>query len=203
MALYGDASSSLTRPPRTAAEQYAVALDAHLYSTAAWWGITALAAAAVVTAVGGRWGDTAVFGGFALATGAFAALRGCQPRLSSLLVVVAAMINAAGWAWGIFPTVPGYDEFAHGFTCFTFAFLLGFASCGSEGGYFRNHPRLLGAAVASVAVAAGGLWEVVELTAGVAETRADRIQDIAADAIGAAVAAPVVIWGVRRRRGAA
>ncbi len=51
--------------------------------------------------------------------------------------------------------------------------------------------------VASIAL--GALWEVVELAFGVVETRRNSIKDLLMDSIGAAVAAALVVWGMRRR----
>ena len=187
----------------TAADGQIAILDARLYSTATWFGVTALSATAVVMAVGGRWGGALVFTAFASACGLFAATEMCQPRLSKLLLVVAAAINASGWAWGVFPTISGYDEVAHGFTSFTLTFILVFLACRRDGGYFRARPRLLMVVAVSVVVALGGLWEVAELAAGVVESRFNSIHDVGFDAIGAALAAPVAVWGVRRRCGIA
>lgn len=191
--------SPLFAPSCSATYGTVTVLDARLYSTATWLGVMAMSATAVVVAVAGRWSAAGVFTTFAVACGIFAAADMCQPRVSKLLLVVAAAINASGWAWGVFPTVRGYDELAHAFTSFTLAFILVFVACRRKDGYFRARPVLLMVMAFSVIVALGALWEVVELAAGVVETRFNSIYDIGFDAIGAALAAPVAAWGVRRR----
>ena len=196
-------ASPFIPPSRTVVDGSIGALDAPLYSTAAWLGVTALSATAVVKAVAGRWGGAAVFAAFASTCGIFAATDTGQPRLSKLLLVVAAGINACGWAWGVFRVISGFDELAHGFTSFTLTFILVFIACRRGGGYFRARPGLLIVASVSVVVALGGLWEVAELAAGVVETRFNSVHDVGFDALGAALAAPVAVWGVRRRCGIA
>ena len=191
--------SPLFAPSCSATDGSITVLDARLYSTATWLGVMTLSATAVIMAVAGRWGGAVVFTTFAIACGIFAAADTCQPRLSKLLLVVAAGINASGWAWGVFPTVRGYDEFAHAFTSFTLAFILVFVACRRDDGYFRDRPVLLMVTAFSVVVALGGLWEVAQLAAGVVESRFNSIHDVGFDAIGAALAAPVAAWGVRRR----
>ena len=193
--------SPFTPPARTHADGSDVVFDAPLYSTAAWLGVMALAATAVVMAVGGTWAGVLLFTGFASACGIFAATTTRQPRSSKLLVVVAAAINACGWHWGVFRTISGYDEIAHGFTSFTLTFILVFAACRRGGGYFRARPGLLIVGAVSVVVALGALWEVAELAAGVVETRFNSVHDVGSNAIGAALAAPLATWGVRRRCG--
>ena len=196
-------ASPFVPPSPTTVDGSVTVLDARLYSTAAWLGVIALSATAVVMAVGERWAGALVFTAFAVACGVFAAAATGQPRLSKLLVVVAAAINAGGWHWGVFRSISGYDELAHGFTSFTLTFILIFAACRPGGGYFRARPGLLAVAAVSVVVALGGLWEVAELAAGVVETRYNSVHDVASDAIGAALAAPFAAWGVRRRCGIA
>ena len=180
---------------------YIDALDSRGYTLAAWGGTFALMACAMVAAQKGEWRRAAVFGSFSLACAAFAVWNTPQPRLLKALFVVTAALNAAGWAWHLYRTVPGYDEVAHGFTSFTLTFCLAFIACRPEGVYFRSHPLLLCLMVVSVALALGAIWEVVELAAGVVETRFNAVDDLATDAIGAMIAAPLAVWGVRHRCG--
>lgn len=174
-------------------------LESKLWSVAAWAGIAMLCVGAVVSAVRANWIGAAVLIAFAAGCIAFTAWNSGLPRVFNSLVVIAAMLNAAGWAYTIFRIIPGYDETAHGFTTFTLTLILGFFAWRSTDGYFRSHPWTLAVGIASISIALGALWEVVELAFGVVETRRNSIKDLLMDSIGAAVAAALVVWGMRRR----
>lgn len=136
----------------------------------------------------------AAFGGLLLAT----------PRRFAasfrLLLLAAAMLNAAGYVLGLWVEATPFDEIVHALTSFAGTAAIAWLLLGrtrlvtvADGG------RLVWAALA-VGVAFGLLWEAFEWLVGMIGSREDTLVDLAMDSIGALGAGLFCAWAARLRR---
>src|SRR5215210_3225767 len=96
------------------------------YRIAAWIGQALLAVAIVVVLIKGQWMAAAALAGFLLISYLFVAFERKLPTLFDLIFVIAALINAGGWAWDLYNKPGPYDEIAHFFTIFAITLSLGY-----------------------------------------------------------------------------
>ena len=137
------------------------------------------------------------------------------PALFDFLFVLAALLNALGWVWGLFYLPGSYDEIVHAFTIFAiakrarsaFALALSFLVYGSMLNIFGHHKILYLLTIASFGIAIGALWEVTEWSAGkilsteVIGSLDDTIIDLVMDSLGAALAALTSLWALQEWTG--
>ena len=173
-------------------------VDSRTHRILAWIGVALRAAALIAVLLLERRHGLPSLATFLVLSIAFLAAQDRLPSLISLLVVVAALINAVGWAWNIFNQVTFYDEFVHAFSSFAVVAALGYLAW--TRGYLDAKP---GSAKFVLAVTVGGfvlgvLWEMVEMTF-LDLTWTDTLVDLLMDTIGAAVAAAFVGWVIRRQ----
>lgn len=83
------------------------------YRIAAWGGQFLLTIAVLVTAAQGKWKEAIALAVFLLTSFAFVALENQLPTLFDMLFVLAALLNAGGWVWGLFYRPEPYDEITH------------------------------------------------------------------------------------------
>lgn len=172
------------------------------YRTAAWIGQALLAIAIAVVLIQGQWLAAAVLGGFLLISYLFVAFERKLPTLFDLIFVIAALINAGGWAWDLYNQPGPYDEIAHFYTIFAITLALGFMLYGELMESFYSHRVLFVITIASLGIALGALWEVTEWLADFATPKQivsglfDTITDIILDSAGAIVAAFLNLWGL-------
>jgi hypothetical protein len=170
------------------------------FNVAAWVCALALAVATVVALVQLNWSGAVI-----LAVALVAALavtlwgRRAVDPLFVLLFNLALVVNAMGYAWHLFMTIPPYDELVHGFTIFTITLTFGIPIFKSLAPGFELHRVLFVVAVTSFGIAVGALWEVAEYLldlAGVAifNTYPDTILDLVMDSTGAFLAALLSLW---------
>ncbi|MEO7910603.1 MAG: hypothetical protein ABIV47_13215, partial [Roseiflexaceae bacterium] len=96
------------------------------YRTAAWIGQALLAIAIAVVLIKGQWLPAAALAGFLVISYLFVAFERKLPTLFDLIFVIAALINAGGWAWDLYNQPGPYDEIAHFYTIFAITLALGF-----------------------------------------------------------------------------
>lgn len=171
-------------------------LDAPGYRVAAWIGVGLVVVALVSTAIAGEWTGTLVLAAFAAAASGFVLLEDDLPSLFDLLFVIAALLNAGGWALGAFHWRGPYDEITHGFTTFGITLSLGFLTFYSVRETFRAHEILFVLVIASFGLAIGAFWEIIEWTTGVIGTLGDTIGDLAMDTLGALLAGAFNLWAL-------
>jgi hypothetical protein len=172
-------------------------LDTWIYRALAWLGVALQAAALIAVVVVERWKGLPSIALFLGLSFVFLLLQDRLPSLISMLVVIAALVNAAGWAWNLFP-VPLYDDLVHGFTAFAGMAAIGYL-CWTRG--------LLDAApgsakfvlaVAAAGLALGVLWELAEARF-LNLTWTDTLLDLLVDTIGAALGGVLAGWAIRRQ----
>ena len=173
------------------------------YRTAAWFGVALLAATIVMAVAQGEWLQAGPLAGFLIAAVLFIKLEDRLPTLFDLLFVVAALLNAGGWAFKWYNTIGLYDEVAHGFTTFAITLALGYLAYGRMLDSFHAQRLLFVLSIASFGIAIGAIWEVVEWAADffvaseVVESINDIMDDLIMDSIGACLAGVLSLWGLR------
>lgn len=171
----------------------------------AWAGQALLAVAVVVTLFQGEFLAAAALAGFLIASFLFVRFERKLPTLFDLIFVIAALINAGGWAWDLYNQPGLYDEVAHFFTIFAITLAMGFLLFEELMGSFSEHRVLYVITIASLGIAIGALWEVAEWSADfVVEKQIvsglfDTITDIILDSIGAILAALLNLYGLHER----
>jgi hypothetical protein len=172
------------------------------YCYAAWAGTALLAVAMIAAAIGGEWMQAAPLAGFLVASILFIKLEDRLPTLFDLLFVIAALLNAGGWAFKWYNTVGPYDEIAHGFTTFAITLALGYLAYGAMLTSFHRQHLLFVLTIASFGIAIGALWELAEWAADfvvaseVVENIDDIMDDLIMDSIGAVAAGWLGLWAL-------
>lgn len=173
------------------------------YRRLAWIGQGLLGLAVVWVIAQGQWPQALTLALFLGASIIFVLQEDRLPTLFDFLFVLAALLNAAGWAWGLFNKPGLYDEIVHGYTIFALTLAISFLVYGSMLEIFRQHTVLYLVTVISFGIAIGALWEVVEWTAEqllstqVIPSLDDTITDLIMDTIGAVLAAVLSLWALR------
>ncbi len=171
--------------------------DAKGYRVAAWAGVALLVAALVYIATMGQWVGVGVVAAFLIAAVVFIVYEDDLPALFDLLFVIAALLNAVGWAWGAFHWPGPYDEITHAFTSFAVTLSLGLLTFYSVRAHFEPHSILFVLIIASFGIAIGGVWEIFEWATGFIGTLEDTVVDLIMDTIGALAAGGLNLWALR------
>lgn len=159
----------------------------------------------VIVAWQGRWHGVLVLTGFTIAELVFLLKSDRPPALVNLLVVMAGLVNAAGFVWDLYQKLWWFDEAVHLYTLFALTLLLGTVGRRSLLTGARDHRLLAILAVASFGVAIGALWEIAEwgydrFTPGNSiKGKRDTIIDMIMDSIGAVIAGWLSGWVERAR----
>ena len=179
------------------------------YRKIAWGALVLLAVAVVVIAFRGDWWAAGSLAGFLAISYGFIAWERKLPELFDLIFVVTALINAGGWAWDLYNKPGPYDEIAHFFTIFSITLSLGYMFYDElMASFFDHHVRFV-LTIASLGIAIGALWEVIEWLADfviakqIVSGLEDTITDIMLDSAGAVVAALLNLYGLNEREGEA
>jgi len=173
-------------------------VNSGIYRALAWLGVALQAAALIAIVVVERWNGVPTIALFLAFSIAFLLMQDRLPGLLSLLVVLAALVNAAGWAWNLFEPVPLYDDLVHAFTAFAGMAALGYL--GGTRGYIDAPP---GSAkfvlvVAAAGLALGLLWELAEALF-LSLAWPDTLTDLLVDTVGAALGGGLAGWAIRRQ----
>src|SRR5689334_1023350 len=172
------------------------------YRTAAWFGQALLVIAIGVVLFKGQWFAAGSLAGFLLISYLFVAFERKLPTLFDLIVVIAALINAGGWAWDLYNKPGPYDEIAHFYTIFAITLAVGFMLYDELMESFYTHRVLFVITIASLGIALGALWEVAEWLADFVTPKQivsglpDTITDIMLDSGGAILAALLNLRGL-------
>lgn len=141
------------------------------YRGGAWAVLAALGVLAVVALVTRTWLDALTLAGFAIGAGAWIRIMRRLPPLVHLMLAVAALLNAAGYAWDLWDRIALYDDAVHGFTIFALTLPLGLLASGSrlalrEGRRLEYVLVVASFGIANARVGArltGGLWHPLDL----------------------------------------
>jgi hypothetical protein len=175
------------------------------YRYAAWAGQALLALAIVAVLVQGEWLPAAALAGFLVISYLFVAFERKLPTLFDLIFVIAALINAGGWAWDLYNKPGPYDEIAHFYTIFAITLATGYMLYDELMESFYKHRVLFVITIASLGIALGALWEVTEWLADfvipkqIVSGLFDTITDIMLDSAGAILAALLNLRGLHER----
>ncbi|MEG5043179.1 hypothetical protein [Microcoleus sp. B4-C1] len=170
------------------------------YRVAAWVGQALLTIAVIGALSQGKWQNALGLALFLVASLAFVVMVDRLPTLFDFLFVLAALLNAGGWVFGLFYQPGLYDEIVHAFTTFAVTLAFSFLAYSSMLTIFRNHKLLYLLTITSFGIAIGALWEVTEWTAGIVLSTEvigsldDTIIDLIMDSLGAAIAAITGLW---------
>jgi hypothetical protein len=176
------------------------------YRAIAWLLQGLLAIAIAVMLFQANWLAAAALSGFLIVSFLFVKLERKLPSLFDLIFMVAALINAGGWAWDLYNKPGPYDEIAHFFTMFAITLAFGFLLYRELMESFYDHPLMFVLTIASLGIAIGALWEVVEWLADFVTPKQivsglfDTITDIILDSAGAVLAALLNLRGLNELR---
>lgn len=174
------------------------------YRIIAWIEQALLAIFVIFAAVQGNWLNALALASFLVASFVFVVRDDKLPTLFDFLFVLAALLNATGWVWGLFGMPGPYDEIVHAYTTFAITLALSFLVYSSMLNIFRNHTLLYLVTITSFGIAIGALWEIAEWSAGkilsteVIESLDDTIIDLIMDSLGAGLAALISLWALRK-----
>ncbi|MEB3309123.1 MAG: hypothetical protein VKJ02_02730 [Snowella sp.] len=172
------------------------------YRRAAWGGQALLAIAVLLAMTQGKWQNALILFLFLAASFIFIVQDDKLPTLFDFLFVLAALLNAGGWVWGLFYLAGPYDEITHLFTTFALTLALGFLVYQVMLTTFRQHQWLYLLTITSFGIAMGALWEIAEwsaekiLATEVIGSLDDTITDLIMDTLGAALAAIISLWAL-------
>jgi hypothetical protein len=175
------------------------------YRKIAWVALALLAVAVVVVAVQGDWWAAGSLAGFLAISYGFIAWERKLPELFDLIFVITALINAGGWAWDLYNKPGPYDEIAHFFTIFAITLSLGYMFYDELMESFFDHRIRFVLTIASLGIAIGATWEVIEWLADfvipmqIVSGLTDTITDIMLDGAGALLAALLNLYGLNER----
>jgi len=176
------------------------------YRILAWVLQGLLAIAIVVVLLQGKWLPAVTLGGFLVISFLFVKLERQLPTLFDLIFMIAALINAGGWTWDLYNKPGPYDEIAHFFTIFALTLAFGFLLYRELMESFYNHRLMFVLTIASLGIAIGALWEIVEWLADFVTPKQivsglfDTITDLILDSAGAVVAALLNLHGLNELR---
>ncbi len=153
-----------------------------------------------IVLVQGNWSGALTLAAFLVFTFIFIRCNRWLPSLFNCLLVLAVLLNAAGWTWQLFKVPGPNDELTHAFTIFCLTLGLGFLAQGFLKITSQCYSKLLlFLVVSSFGIAIGGLWEIVEWTAdkilpaNIVKGLDDTITDLIVDSLGAMVAGGITM----------
>ena len=92
--------------------------DSGAWRTLAWTGVALQVAALLFVLWSQKWGGAWTIALFLGLSVGFLLMQDRLPGLIDFLVVLAALVNAGGWAWEWYHSIAWFDEFVHAFTSF-------------------------------------------------------------------------------------
>jgi VanZ family protein len=164
------------------------------FRMAAWAGLALSVCLLVVVALRGNWVGVAVLAVCSMVAAALLLVNRRLSALVELLLVVAALLNAAGYAWDLYTAWTPFDKIVHGYTLFALTLPLGLLASGPLLHGERDRRLWFILVVASFGIALGALWEVAEwlfdlmMPGNVIQGKTDTITDIVVDTVGALLA---------------
>jgi hypothetical protein len=176
------------------------------YRILAWVLQGLLGIAIAVVLIQGKWLPAAALAGFLVISFLFVKLENKLPTIFDLVFMIAALINAGGWAWDLYNQPGLYDEVAHFFTIFAITLAFGFLLYRELMESFFNRRFMFILTIASLGIAIGSLWEVIEWLADfvipkqIVSGLFDTITDIILDSLGAILAALLNLRGLNELR---
>ena len=165
-----------------------------------------LAIAIVVVLIQGKWLPAAALAGFLVISFLFVKLENKLPTIFDLIFMIAALINAGGWAWDLYNKPGSYDEIAHFFTSFAITLAFGYLLYRELMESFFDRRVMFVLTIASLGIALGTLWEIIEWLADFVVAKQivsglfDTVTDLILDSVGALLAALLNLRGLNELR---
>ncbi|MBD0263855.1 MAG: hypothetical protein ICV78_14335, partial [Tolypothrix sp. Co-bin9] len=94
------------------------------YRIIAWVGQALLAIFVIFATIQGNWSNALALALFLIASFIFVVRDDKLPTLFDFFFVLAALLNATGWVWGLFGMPGPYDEIVHAYTTFAITLAL-------------------------------------------------------------------------------
>jgi VanZ family protein len=160
-----------------------------------------LAAGVVVAGLTAGFWPAMILAAFLAGGTALVALGRSIPPGVHALVLAVALLDAAGFAWGLYDRIPPYDELAHFFTSIAVSITIAYLLFDSEAIGLARAPAVFIVTVAGLTLGVGAMWEIIEWLGGFIGSRLDTLTDLILDAVGALIGASISVRLLRRDRG--
>ena len=176
-------------------------VNATLWRVLAWLGVALQAAALLAVIRLQSWHGLWSIGIFLVLSAAFLVMKEHVPSLLGLLVVIAALVNAGGWAWDWFEEFIWFDEAIHTFSALAVVAAL-MCRWSARDAIARKKFGAFMLAAAGIGIGLGIAWEIFESTF-LDLTLGDTISDLVCDTIGAVAGGALAYWAIGGMRTAA
>lgn len=174
--------------------------DSHVWRVLAWIGIAVQGVAAVVAWMNNYLGGFWIILAFLVGSIIFLWIE-VLPNLLAFVAILAAVVNAGGWAWNWYDAVPWFDEFIHTYSPLAIMAVLMYWFW--RAGWVSARPAsgkwVLIAAGSGLAL--GVTWEILESFFLDLSIR-DTIVDLVLDTIGASLGGWLSGWVIQQLGGA-
>lgn len=159
-----------------------------------------LAAGVVIAGLTAGFWPAMILAAFLAGATALVALGRSIPPGVHALVLAVALLDAAGFAWGLYDRIPPYDELAHFFTSIAVSITIAYLLFDSAAIGLARAPAVFIVTVAGLTLGVGAMWEIVEWLGGFIGSRLDTLTDLILDAAGALLGASISARLLRRDR---
>lgn len=164
------------------------------FAIASWLVLAFVAVGALFLATRVRWFDALAMAGF-VALGVAFLLNGRRlTSVFSLLFVLAALVNTAGYAFDLWHDPIWFDEVVHAYTSFAGMAAIGWLVVRGSALDGKSHASRLILSVTAIGLAIGVLWEIFEWAIGIIGTPFDTRRDLVMDTLGAVAAGVWCAW---------
>jgi hypothetical protein len=172
------------------------------YRWLAWLSAAGLAAGIVVLGVRSEWIGAAVLGGFLLASALILAFERRLPAAYAALLVLAALVNACGWAFDLYQRIVAYDEIGHALGTLGATLPVVWYGYRAVLPALGRHRLALALTFVSMGIALGAVWEIAEWCGYYLfqhdrlSTLDDELSDLVCDTLGALMTIPLAFWAL-------
>lgn len=143
--------------------------------------------AALVLTLQGQWYDALAVGALSFVALVVVSAGKKVPRIFTLLLLGASLVNVGGYAFELWHDPPWFDEAVHAYTSFAVSAVVGWILIIAT----RAEERLslFAAAIFVIGILIGVVWEIIEWAVGIIGSINDTLINLGMDALGAAAAA--------------
>lgn len=148
----------------------------------------------------GHWVEAGALSALGGLGGLFLKAQDRLPALFVLLVVIAGVVNAAGYVLGLWHESTPFDEIVHAFTSFSVCAGAGWLILGLTQMLRAGETGKVVLAVLAIGLVLGLVWELFEWVIGIIGGAEDTMVDLLMDGLGAAAAGLFCAVVARRQR---
>lgn len=167
-------------------------LDGTAYLAISFILLMLVATAAFVLALQQRWMDATALAALAMLGFAFLGMERMLPRMFTLLFILAALVNTAGYVFSLWHQLSYFDEAVHFFTSFTVMAAIGWIILSLTSVEDTGTVYVL--LIVGLGFVIGVFWELFEYVIGIIGSGWDTSIDILMDVAGAICAAGLCSW---------